>query len=205
MRILLAVLVLAFLVGSAHAQSAGFPKCVVGDEWKYSNGETFKAVKADAEMVVLQVAGRAGCPDCLYHYNNTGDLLKIERADGTPPAWISGTLPVGKGFKSYAYPIEVKKEWRFSWTGLTQRGTVNFTVDCRVEAYEDVTTKAGTFKAFRVSRQWSAQDPSQFQMGRAFTWNDTIWFAPDAKGTVKYKSNNPRAAEDWELTSFSLK
>lgn len=204
MRTLLAALVLAFLVSAAHAQSAGFPKYVLGDEWKLSNGETLKAVKAEPEMVVLQRSGWAGCPDCLWHYNNTGDLLKIERADGTPPAWISGTLPVGKGLKSYAYPIEMKKEWRFSWTGLTQRGTVNFTVDCRVEAYEDVTTKAGTFKAFRVSRQWRAIDPT-VQNPSGFTWNDTIWFAPDAKVTVKYKINNPRAAEDWELASFSLK
>ncbi len=205
MRILLAALVLAFLVSTAHAQSAGFPKYVVGDEWKYSNGETFKAVKAEAEMVVLQRSGFAGCPDCLYHWNNTGDLLKTERADGAAPAWISGMLPVGKGWKSYAYPIELKKEWRFTGTGLTQRGTVNYTADCRVEAYEDVTTKAGTFKAFRISRQWSAIGSDVQSSGRSFTWNDTIWFAPDVKATVKYKSSNPRAPDDWELTAYTVK
>jgi hypothetical protein len=203
-RILLAALVLGFLVGSAHAQSAGFPKYVVGDEWKLSNGEAWKVVKAEAEMVVLQRSGFAGCPDCLYHYNNTGDLLKTERSDGAPPAWISGMLPVGKGWKSYAYPIELKKEWRFTGTGLTQRGTVNFTADCRVEAYEDVTTKAGTFKAFRVSRQWRAIG-SDIQNPSGFTWSDTVWFAPDTKTTVKYKSLNPRAPADWELTAYTVK
>ncbi len=204
MRTLLAALVLVFLVSSAHAQSAGFPKYVVGDEWKYSNGEAQKVVRAEAELVVLQRSGYAGRPDCLYHWNSTGDLLKIERPDGTPPARISGTLPVGKGWKSYDYPVEVKKEWRFTGTGLTQRGSIRYTADCRVEAYEDVTTKAGTFKAFRVSRQWGAIDPT-VQSPRPFTWHDTIWFAPDAKGTVKYKSSNPRAPEDWELASLSLK
>ncbi len=199
----LATVVFALIVTTAHAQSAGPPTYSVGDEWTLTNGEVLKVVTAESGIVVMQRSGYSGCPDCVYHYNNTLHLQRVERPDGTPPTSTSGFVPVGSGWKLWDFPLEVKKEWRISATGLTPGGSNNYTVDCKVAAYEDVTTKAGTFKAFRVTRYWSV--PTAAGLGRYFTWTDTVWFAPDVKTTVKYKSLNPRAPDDWELASFSLK
>jgi len=202
-RILLAALVLALLTTTAPAQSAGPPTYSVGDEWTLTNGVALKVVRAEGGIVVIQQSGNPACPDCLYHYNNSVHLLKVERPDGTPATWTRGFLPVGSVWKYWEFPLEIKKEWRISATGLTQGGATNFTGDCKVEAYEDVATKAGTFKAFRVTRYWSI--PTAAGLGRYYTWTDTVWFAPDVRSTVKYKSLNPRAPDDWELVSFSLK
>jgi hypothetical protein len=198
----LATVVFALLITTAHAQSAGPPTYSVGDEWTLTNGEVLKVVRAEGGSLVMQRSGYSGCPDCVYHYNNTLHLLRVERPDGTLPTSTSGFVPVGSGWKLWDFPLEVKKEWRISAAGLNRQGTFNYTIDCRVAAYEDVTTKAGKFKAFKVSRFWSV---TTLVGGRTFTWTDTVWFAPDVKTTVKYKSLNPNAPDDWELASFSLK
>ena len=69
------------------------------------------------------------------------------------------------------------------------------------EAYEDVATKAGTFKAFRVRRDFSEQETGR---GRTETWSQTLWFAPEARTTVKFTTTRPRVPE-WELTSYTIK
>jgi len=52
----------------------------------------------------------------------------------------------------YEFPIEVGKTWvsRHRLTNRATGRTIDFEANWKVEAYEDVTVPAGTFKAFRV-------------------------------------------------------
>jgi hypothetical protein len=60
----------------------------------------------------------------------------------------------------YEYPLEVGKTWTktYQMTLHAAKRTVPFEVTQTVEAYEDVTVPAGTFKAFRVRSVNSAGD-----------------------------------------------
>lgn len=71
-----------------------------------------------------------------------------------------------------------------------------------VQAYEDVTTKAGTFKAFKIVRDWNIRPIDN--RGRGFSWTTTEWYAPDAKWVVKWTTTNPNQ-KDWELVSYTVK
>lgn len=195
--------VVIMFVSVAYAQSADPPTYSVGDEWKFTNGRVQKVVKVDGDAVAMTGPGIGNCPGCLWYFDKSLNLQSIAQADGTPATTSKGFLPIS-GWQYWRFPLDVKKEWRLTPTGLTAAGrTQNYTIDCTVQAYEDVVTKAGTFKAFRVLRQWST--PAEMQSGRAGSWVETVWYAPEVKTVVKYSSTNPRAGDPWELSSYSLK
>lgn len=83
---------------------------------------------------------------------------------------------------SYAWPLEVGKAWtaQHTMTLHAAKGQVPMTVSYRVEALEDVTVPAGTFKTFRVV----ASD--------SFGEVQRVWTAPYmALGTVKRILDRP--------------
>jgi hypothetical protein len=102
--------------------------------------------------------------------------------------------------KFFDFPLEVKKTWRTEGHGLNRGSNVPYTVDCVVSAYKDVTTKAGTFKAFQIDRSWKIK----VSTGPSPSWSDTIWWSPEVKNAVKFESG-ARNAQNWELVSYSLK
>ncbi len=183
MRVLMIALALSMFVAEAHAQSAGPPTYSVGDEWTFSNGRIQKVVKVDGDTVAMTGIGACGKEGCVTYFNKDLHFQRIEQPDGTPLTTSSkGFLPTGSGWRSWEFPLEV---------------------DNAVLAHEEVATKAGKLKAFKVVREWST--PPQMQTGRSFTWTETVWYAPEVNTIVKYTSNNPRAPEGWELISYSLK
>jgi hypothetical protein len=105
------------------------------------------------------------------------------------------------GVQTYDWPLFVGKRWRTTFTytvvkhGRTFRGV---TQDVRVDAYEDVQTPAGTFKAFKITRGDS-------------THEHTYWLSPELGVWVKWRfennANNYLGAgtRDSELISLDLK
>jgi hypothetical protein len=63
-------------------------------------------------------------------------------------------------------------------------------------SYEDVQTKAGTFKAFRMTIEWVGLTPG-------YGWNDlnVLWWAPEVKFMVKRRSKG----SNWELASYRVR
>jgi hypothetical protein len=64
------------------------------------------------------------------------------------------------------------------------------TLHWAVEAYEDVTVPAGTFKAFRISYSVTPRTTTEFgpQWARGVvpsTWNYRLWYAPEVRQIVK--------------------
>jgi hypothetical protein len=80
----------------------------------------------------------------------------VLNADG---AWSAMLGPDDKPIVSYDppigldYPLEVGKTWTRSYrvTVHATKQTIPFDITWKVEAYEDVTVPAGTFKAFKIS------------------------------------------------------
>jgi hypothetical protein len=68
-----------------------------------------------------------------------------------------------------------------------------------VEAYEDVKTKAGTFKAFRIS--YIQENKGSY----SWTGRSTFWYSSEVKATIKRVAHTKNFGTDWELESYSLK
>ena len=148
--------------------------------------------------------GYPGCPTCLVHRDKNTVLLKIDDENGQPADIVRlGFVPLGRSWNFWDFPLSVGKKWSFNGSGFFRGTRQESTYVNTVEAYEDVTTKAGTFKAFKVRRDVTIRVIDAGSGGRN-TWTETIWFAPAAKSSVKFVTLNP-TGRDWELVSYSVK
>ena len=200
MRPWITALAALVFVTTAHAQSSGPPTFSVGDTWKRSNDLEITVVKVEENGV--QIAGfLRTCPTCIYHFDKNLTILNVTQADGKPvDVTQHGFIPLGSDWKFLDFPLEVKKAWRISPQGWWRGSPARYTVDLKVMAYEDVKTKAGTFKVYKIQQEWVANT----RFGD-FRWNSVLWFAPDVKLSVKFTTTGRGETQDWELTSFSLK
>jgi len=101
-----------------------------------------------------------------------GGWVTILAPDGSPV--ISFDPPTG-----YDYPIVVDKTWSRSIRQTLHKAnkTLESEVKYKVEAYEDVTVPAGTFKAFKMRQQWF--------LNSKLAADNTNWFAPELGIFVK--------------------
>jgi hypothetical protein len=198
---LLSLFLIALMAGPTGAQSSGSPSYVVGDEWTLSTGLVRKVVKVEGDTTVI--SGSGNCRTCLLHFDKNLVLLKIENADGSPVDSVAvGFVPLGTEWRMFEFPMDVGKSWKVGAKGLVRNQLNQYDVMNTVQAYEDVTTKAGSFKAFKIVREWQVSPPDS--RGRGLRWTTTEWFAPAAKGIVKWTSTSPNA-RDWELASYAVK
>jgi hypothetical protein len=109
---------------------------------------------------------------------------------------------MGPEFRFWDFPVTVAKNWNFSGRGLFRNNVATRSCVNTLEGYEDVTTKAGTFKAFKLRRDVTIQTTDS-RAGRP-SWTDMNWFAPAEKSTVKFTTTNANGTE-WELASYSVK
>jgi hypothetical protein len=105
------------------------------------------------------------------------------------------------GFQSFAWPLHVGRSWThtFRFTDhTTGRSFDRVQFSSSVEAYEDVTTPAGTFKAFRVVHD---NDSVRF----------TNWWSPELGTNVKSRSERKSnfyagpGVRETELVSYDIK
>jgi hypothetical protein len=101
----------------------------------------------------------------------------------------------------WEWPIEVGKSWtkEYKMTNHASKRTVTYASTQKVEAHEDVTVPAGTFKAFRVSTSTTLGDENM------------VWFSPEFGIWVKAKNRRtdkhpagPGSRDD-ELVSHDLR
>ena len=199
-RALAIAFALVLTVTAVHAQTADPPTFSLGDTWKYSDGREVKVVKVDENGSALTGPIR-DCPACVVHFDkNLITTGTVTETDGKPldPSKVQ-VLFVGPSWRVYDFPLQVGKTWSFSAPGYFRGQVQTYDVTVKIAKYEDVKTKAGTFKAFKLERSWRG--------GRApntSSWNDAVWFAPEVKSLVKFTSMNQNATE-FDLISYSLK
>lgn len=196
--LLLLILALVSVSLPAYAQRADPPTSSVGDTWKLSDGREIKVVSVTAEGVALSGVYK-DCPTCLMHWDTTrSTAIKATEPDGTTPVnFTKFTTFAGSGWKWYDWPLELGKTWRLAGQSYSRGNLNNYTIDFIVKDYEEIKTKAGAFKAFRIERQWQAN----WSTFTGPSWGETVWYAPEVKSVVKVKSKY----SDWELTSYTIK
>jgi len=202
-RLALAVSLVLISTTLAYAQAGNRPTYTVGDAWTYTQrppqlGEEARIVKVDETGFVV-VRPKSTCPTCSWVYSNDLILMQLLGEDGKP-ADVSKFEFLGIGLKFLDFPLEVKKTWRIEAHGLFRGNNVPYIIDITVSAFEDVKTKAGTFKAFKIDRSWKIR----VSTGPSPNWSDTVWFSPAVKNPVKFESG-ARNPQNWELISYSVK
>lgn len=139
----------------ADAPSVTTPKYCFLDTWTYSHGGSQRVVSVTPEG--FAISGVGGCGSCITHYDKDLRTLKITSPDGGEPNWQTlGFVPLGSEWKLLEFPLAPKRAWRISSKALFRGNMAPTTVDARVVGYENITTRAGTFKAFKIQYDWSA-------------------------------------------------
>lgn len=124
-----------------------------------------------SRMVEMEVEGRKARaiqnPQGLLVLEPNGDWKALADKDGK--IGLAWDPPLG-----FQWPLEVGKSWKTQHQVKSANGqAVGMELMQRVEAYEDVTVPAGTFKAFRVTASDSLGNES------------VSWFSPDLRMFVK--------------------
>ena len=127
---------------------------------------------------------------------------KIE-VEGEPANALSGMIAVGEPDKELVqFPLFVGKEWSHRYdTGKQGRprkfGTVAVTqsVESRATGIEDITTPAGSFRAFKIER-------NETKRGRE-SMSGFVYYSPETRSVVKYEYGFPgKATKVVELTKY---
>lgn len=214
MRAILTAVALLTIASGAYAQSQNAPTYSVGDTWTIKAGDNtrqVKVLKVGDGGTVDMLGFLPGCPTCVFQLDRTLRILTILDGAGKPadPTQIT-FVPLGAQWQFYEFPLEPKKRWDFSAVGFLRGRTEDYEVSNRVDGVEDVTTPAGTFKAYRIVRDWMLKATKAGVTGkgqgrpRDVRWQTTTWFAPDAKFAVRTTTTNPQG-ENSELISYSVK
>ncbi len=136
----------------------------------YGSGSTQVSTRRDQRTV----QGRQ-----LIAFEGSEATILADPATGRWHGFFKGDTPLVSWEPAigYEWPLEVGKTWRKSYqmTLHSAKRTVPVEVTQTVEAYEEVTVPAGTFKAFRITSVNSSGD------------ENTYWFSPDLGIFVKGK------------------
>jgi len=200
----MAVIAMVMCSSMAEAQSADAPNFAVGDTWVRKGAQgtyEIKVVKVD-DSSISSTGAYEDCRPCISIYDRNQVLQKVTDPDGKDIDLMRlgrATVFLGSAWKFFDWPLSVGKTWRIEAQAFARGYPNEYTVTSKVAAFEDVKTPAGTFKAFRIDREWVIHPKGNFQ-GDRFTTSS--WFAPDVKAIVKSAGRGPA---QWEMTSYTLK
>jgi hypothetical protein len=205
-RTLIAALILALTgcstVASGPSPIAQAPTYQVGDTWTMSNPRSGVGnrnvvshvidIQDDGEVIFTGGLGYVGGAP-RYRWKD-GAVEEV----GTRERDIAQRFVVlaGSGWQFLSFPLEVGKSWQFTKVGYSYGRAHQFTVACRVWPHDDIQTKAGTFKAFRMTVEWAGQTP-EYRLSNLHTF----WYAPAVRFMVREQSTN----FNWELLSYRVR
>jgi len=201
--VLLAVLVLS--MGLAGCESSGVSRTVqigerptwnAGDSWTYRGrgpSGTFNVTRKVLREGVFEGREAYEVDAGGTHYWYTKQLGYLARTKGDE------TTRLARPPEDWQWPIQVGKQWSaiVAWIDRTdtQQQTYTLTSVWTVEAYEEVKTPAGTFKAFKVTRREIESGASQ-----------ELWYSPEVRSWIKIRGANTADGNyEEELTSFTLR
>jgi hypothetical protein len=207
-----ATVVLLALAACSTVQPTGIPGAAgvvieaptfkVGDEWRFAGGAypgVVRVTALDGGQVVTEFTGYTACNGCLYFRDANLTATRVLKPDGQPhPDAILGA-------QYLSFPLRVGKEWEQTVNLRSGDGRIYpYRNRFRVDAFEEVSVKAGKFKAFRISQR-------QQNLQTQWTGIATSWWSPDVRWWIKFEPlrgtglSAGGSAREVELASYTLK
>ena len=195
----------------AYPQVAERPDYKVGDKWVVERFDLWKnEVTGSREWSIAQISAASMTQE--FRDPASGAVLRrMMDLDGNP-LQIAGRR-FDPNYPLYSFPLSVGKKWssKLSYPGLDGNGTVTEERACEVLALEDVVTKAGAFKAYKI------RCDGEFRIAHTFVLRPLVgqsfsidWFSPEVKRSVKLEFSRTQPRGGWgdryvdEVVSFEL-
>jgi hypothetical protein len=199
---ILSVLVLLLAPMAWAQEKCEAPIWNIGDKWTYKDvtGSTFtsQVVRIEEDLFIVKTEGAQYLSG--YDKKTLNSKFQIEESGRK----IKNTTNYRKIFD---FPIFVGKKWTYTSTGraagIAGYEEVTYINDFIIEGIEDITTPAGTFKAYRIHYK-------QTNMGLGISGWMRRWYSPEAKTWVKREFEKVSfwslvPSRDAELISYELK
>jgi hypothetical protein len=167
------------------------PEFVVGDRWVFRYVDLYN--NAELNKWELKVTG---LHDDSVRFNSVilanKDAAKVGKSSRTTAnrstlTFGNGLIVEGKEVR-FDFPLEVGKTWKYDYKTRRNDGNgfTTYSVDAKVEGWEDVEVPAGKFKALKVTHAsaYSTETGGQRYNGQLLR---TYWYSPEAKREVKYE------------------
>lgn len=196
---------LVFMVSaSASAQEqAPAPSFKDGDAWQFT-------IKSEGQQI-SSTERFVGTYESIY---SQGQLKAFEihdgrktetdvKSDGTGSVLLT-LLGLNDKRPTLKFPLSVGQQWKYEYTTRPAgaRDDQTRTVNVTVAGIEQVTTPAGSFKAFKLVRKEEWPRP-----GRQVGWNSatvTYYYSPETRSVVKSNTaNETGASSSTELIKFT--
>ena len=166
---------------------AYFPKMIVGDKWVTTSWNRNKRtdtyhkeitqVNQDGSFVIWSWAEKSGYTWYEY-WNREHQLEKI-----VYPSTGKTIIKKKPLRNSLDFPLFVGKKWETKYMEYSKGGRPTEYIDkYKVKSYESVETKAGYFKAFKISRTNCLAE------NRSYMYNSNEWYSPELKSIIKVKN-----------------
>lgn len=178
----------------AQSPKAELPTWTAGSYWRYqgkANGTVMHLLK--------RVEGTKEIDGQKYYVLRSGSQKQYFNLELNPTIIENSRgeviNSVSPNLAYFNWPLEVGKTWSQKVTHVIDGKTYNYTQDFKVLAYEKVSTPAGEFNAFKLSRATLS--------GGTY---EEYWYAPEVRNIVKMNSVSGTGGEkEYSLAAYEFK
>ena len=148
----------------------------------YKNGESWLFTSKDSGTIG---SDPSKILNGTYQLSIVGGKFKIEEITGSQKDELDPRPPTLSCLLAYCpnlnFPLTIGKQWSRDYKGayIGSSKTMARKVTYEVKGVEQVTTVAGTFRAFKLE--------SDDRAGPRDYWTTTYWYSPETKSIVKYQ------------------
>jgi hypothetical protein len=200
---LVVITLLLFGINSVLAQDkAEKPTFKEGDSWQFNTTRS-KIASTAQNLGITQLDYTQGKVKAFSVEGSDKSEINLVPGDSTSQALLA-RLGLSDELQTLRFPLSVGQKWDFTYETRAP-GVKNPTrrqVEINVNGVEQVTTPAGTFKAFKLVREetWMLTRGRQGSERRNMT--ATYYYSPDTKSIIKSTNIDP---EDNPVTTELIK
>jgi hypothetical protein len=201
---LVVITLLLFEINSVSAQDqAARPTFTEGDTWQFNVRRSNHPAESTAELSGIYELTYTGGKIKAFSIEGAkkNELTLADPLDG-PAQTLLSWIGSSESRQMLKFPMSVGQKWsyKFDSRGAGTRNVARHDVDVVVTGIDQVTTPAGTFKAFKLV----GEDGWAFGKSGRRTFSTTYFFSPDTKSLTKLTSErNDDGVGDVELIKFT--
>ena len=214
--VFLGMLVVLFPAIGFAQEKVEAPVWNVGDKWAFTGDGSIEVVKEETNGYILNFSDRIcilegqGFNKIIFHKTTLNRMFTLEGDKRTKYA---------RGYKKLLdFPFSLGKQCKDAFSSIVffgpSRGPAGFDYSetFTVLGWEDVTIRAGNFKAIKLEYRRITTGSSGFwRQGIGVEVKNHYWYSPMVKYFVKCQYDkslmelSPKELFNWDLTSFQLK